>query len=335
MRERVLGPIGMARSTFDTGAVVADGDYALPHAVDLDGRVSTLPLLRQQRFLSAVDPAAGLWSSSRELAVFMQTLLAGGVAPDGIPVVSRAQLEQMWRSRVTLPKQLSTLLGAEGYGLGWFVGEERGQRVVSHSGSTPGFISELALLPEANLGLAVLTNGGPGAGTFAFAVRQRLFEILLNEPAEAASQVATGAAVTKAGLAGFRALVGDLDPAAVSPYVGRYTNPILGEVTLTLEEGQLIFDAGEIRSALRPLRTRPNPDVNYVFTDPGALSTLARVVLRRDAAGRAELVLGSPAAIADPTLTSDESPSYVFTRLDGPGATPASLPAPAAATPLA
>jgi CubicO group peptidase (beta-lactamase class C family) len=35
LRERVLDPIGMTRSTFDPESVQADGDYALPHAVDL------------------------------------------------------------------------------------------------------------------------------------------------------------------------------------------------------------------------------------------------------------------------------------------------------------
>jgi CubicO group peptidase (beta-lactamase class C family) len=40
LRERVLGPIGMGRSTFDPGTVLADGDYALPHAVDLLRRVA-------------------------------------------------------------------------------------------------------------------------------------------------------------------------------------------------------------------------------------------------------------------------------------------------------
>ncbi len=335
MRERVLGPIGMKRSTFDTAEVLASGDYALPHAADLDGRATTLSLLRQQRLLSAVDPAAGLWSSGREVAAFLETLLTGGVAPDGTPVVSQARLEEVWARRVTFPKDLSAVLGAEGYGLGWFTGEERGMRVLSHSGSTPGFVSELALLPEANLGLAVLTNGGPGAATFAFAVRHRLSEILLEEPVEAASDVATGAAAAKASLAGLRALLGALDPAAVTPYVGRYTNPTLGEVRLTLEDGRLIFDAGEIRSTLRPLRTRPNPDVHYVFSDPGALGSGTQVILRHDAAGRSELVLGTPAILADPALSADGFSPYVFTRSDEPVATPASIPEPSEATPTA
>jgi CubicO group peptidase (beta-lactamase class C family) len=45
MRERVLGPIGMVRSTFDPKEVLAGGDYAVPHATDLSGTLQRVPLV--------------------------------------------------------------------------------------------------------------------------------------------------------------------------------------------------------------------------------------------------------------------------------------------------
>jgi hypothetical protein len=42
--------------------------------------------------------------------------------------------------------------------LGWFWGSYRGRPVVSHSGSDPGFQTNLALLPELGLGVAILAN---------------------------------------------------------------------------------------------------------------------------------------------------------------------------------
>ena len=44
------------------------------------------------------------------------------------------------------------------YGLGWANGEYRGLRVISHTGGTGGFTSEIAFLPEADLGIVILSN---------------------------------------------------------------------------------------------------------------------------------------------------------------------------------
>ena len=317
MRERVLGPIGMSESTFDLDAVLAR-DHAVPHALDLEGRTVPLPLLQAQRILDPLDPAAGLWSSAREQGRWLQTLLAGGAAPDGTRVVSRENLERAWAQRVPLPEGLA-LPNAEGYGLGWFVGEAGGWRVLGHSGSTPGFQAEAAVLPEAGLGLAVLTNGGNGAA-LAFGAQQRLFELLLGVPAAAEADVDRTVAAINGFLASQRALIDAFDPAAVGPFLGRYANPTLGEAELRLRDGRLVFDAGEVRSELRPLRTRPDPDPDprYALVGPGAVGSVP-VTLRRDAAGNPELVLGTaaPPALVE-AIAGEPPPSYVFTRVEEP-----------------
>jgi CubicO group peptidase (beta-lactamase class C family) len=104
MQERVLSPIGMDRSTFDPAAVRADDDYALAHAADLSGDLRPMPLIAEHDVLLPVRPAGGLWSSARGLARFVQTELAGGIAPSGRRVVSATNLgaggggsESVWR----------------------------------------------------------------------------------------------------------------------------------------------------------------------------------------------------------------------------------------------
>ena len=323
MQDRVLLPAGMAGSTFDSGAVIASGDYALPHGIDLDGQTVPLSLLLQQRPMAAVDPAAGLWSSARDLGAILQTLLANGVAPDGTRVVSPEGLAHVWEEHISLRPEEAAFIGAEGYGLGWLINEVEGQRLLGHTGTTPGFGATMAVLPAADLGFAILTNSGAG-GSLAFAVQQRLFELLLNAPATAELDVERTAALIEANLAGTRALVGPLDLEAVTLYLGTYMSPDLGEVVLRLRDGRLVFDAGEVRSEMRPLRTRPDPDPRYVLTDPGAVGPGTPLVLRRDAAGRPEIVVAPPpiAALAENPI--DQPPTYVFIRVGtAPAATPA------------
>ena len=152
LRERILRPIGMTHSTFDPEAVLADGDYALPHAVDLSGDLRPLPLTAE-RGLLPYRPAGGLWSNAREMARYLQTELARGVAPGGTPVVSAENLEATWMPGVSVPNlyggppEMAATMTR--YGLGWLNGQYRGLRVVSHAGGTAGFTAEIAFLPEA------------------------------------------------------------------------------------------------------------------------------------------------------------------------------------------
>ena len=164
MRERVLDPIGMERSTFSLADVLADGDYAASHLVNLAGEYHPLALLEDESVFTAEAPAGALWSSAREMARYVQTQLAGGVAPDGTRVVSggepgRRPGRRGWRSRPNRAGRRCSTRCSQDYGLGWFVGEYGGQRLLSHGGTAFGFTSEIAFLPEADLGLVVLTNG--------------------------------------------------------------------------------------------------------------------------------------------------------------------------------
>ena len=145
MRDRFLGPLGMDRSTFALEQVLAGGDYAVPHATDLEGQTRQLPLLADDRFVGSVAPAGALWSSARDMARYVQMELADGIAPDGTRVVSAENLDRTRAPRTAIPAPpgLPPLLyeGTQAYGLGWGVGAYKGQPLVSHSGGTLGFVS--------------------------------------------------------------------------------------------------------------------------------------------------------------------------------------------------
>jgi CubicO group peptidase (beta-lactamase class C family) len=268
LRERVLGPIGMTRSTFDPKDVLADGDYAVPHATDLSGTLQPVPLVAE-RSLLPVAPSGALWSSAREMARYVQTELAQGVAPDGTRVVSTESLEMTWAPGVTLPSSPalpSTLTESQmNYGLGWNYGAYHGLRLINHSGGTYGFASEVAFLPEADLGIVILTNARTPFAAFNYAVQFRLLELLFNQPSEIDGQLS--ALVDAAQAAGSIEFV-SLDATAVAPYLGRYASPELGEVLLSLRGNRLVLDAGELSSELRPLKMDDAGATSFLFHDP-------------------------------------------------------------------
>jgi CubicO group peptidase (beta-lactamase class C family) len=315
LRTRVLRPLGMPRSTFDPNEVLAGGDYAMPHAIDLTGTLRRLPLI-EERAVLPVRPAGGLWSNAREMARYLQTELDQGVAPDGTRVVSAENLMETWTPEVTVPAPpaLSPAMAASqgGYGLGWFVGEYHGLRMINHAGGTNGFSAEFAFLPEADLGVVVLSNSlqaGMALGeAFPYAVQFRLFEILFDQQPQIDAELATIAAELDAA----RPALGDIDPAAVTPYVGRYVNPDLGEVTLSLRGGRLILDSGESRSELRPPASDAGDGRTFFFLDPplSFFSELGTTVSLTGDADAPTLTLTIP---ANPVAPEQE---YVFTPAD-------------------
>ena len=309
MRERLLNPIGMDRSTFALADVLADGDYAVGHATDLDGTLQRVPVPVDERFVTAVAPAGALWSSAREMARYLQTELANGVAPDGTRVVSAENLAGTWAPRVAIPPEpgLPTLFSVTGnhYAMGWVVDTYQGQPVLSHTGGTLGFVSEVAFLPEADLGIVILANGGQGAAAFNFSVQFRLLELLFDQPTAFDAMLDQFLETQTAQVDEFRAQLGSVDPAVVAPYLGRYEHPALGEIELALRGGTLVLDGGEIRSEMRPRVDEAGQVVGYVFADSPLVGPTP-VTLRQSDDGRPEVVV---------TVAGEAEETYVFTFL--------------------
>ncbi len=303
LRERVLNPIGMPRTTLFLSDVVDGNDYATPHAANLDGSPLPLPLLLDDEWIAPVAPTGALWSSAREMTRYIQTELRRGIAPDGVRVVSAENLELTWQPGVAMnfgPETPAMFAATSShYGLGWVVGTYGGQRLVSHTGGTYGFNSLVAFLPDADLGLVVLTNRDGRGGMLASAIEFRLFELLFDQPAMIESLLETIISAAAAGRSDLLAHLGQVDVAAVTPYLGSYANPDLGAMTLAERGGKLIFSTGASRSELRPRLDAAGAVADYVFVDPpwGTNPPKMQVTLEKADDGTPRVVL---TAHADP-----------------------------------
>ncbi len=106
-------------------------------------------------------PAYGLYTSVADLGRFMSDLLLIA-SPNGPTLVQKATLEEMIE-----PQNLDVPLDLDSVnGLGWFLEDQTipgSGKVLRHSGSTLVFASELILLPEQGLGVAVLANADGAA----------------------------------------------------------------------------------------------------------------------------------------------------------------------------
>jgi CubicO group peptidase (beta-lactamase class C family) len=302
MQQRVFDPIGMDQTTFSFDVVQASGNYALPYSANLYGEYAPLPLTSEQ-VQKPFAPAGVSWSTAHDMARYLITELNRGVSPDGIRVVSLANLEETWQPQVPITAQAS-------YGLGWVVEQYKGLRLIDHGGNTQGFTADLAFLPESNLGIVVLVNAAH-SNNFNEAVRFRLLELAFGQPKVHDAQFVYRPKQTSLETA---PPLAELDAAGVAPYLGAYHNEALGDITLRLEDGKLSLDAGEIVMELRPL-AKPLGPAQYIAFD-SALASLP-VALGRDKDDQ-------------PTVTLLYTPPFVFTKIE-PGAaapTPVDLSGP-------
>ena len=109
-----------------------------------------------------IAPAGALLSSANDMAKWMQLQLNNGKLGDQ-QIISEKTLNEMWYPQIlnnvsAFSRDLWPTTHFKGYGLGWSIMDYYGKKVISHSGGYDGMISYTAFVPEANLGLVVLTN---------------------------------------------------------------------------------------------------------------------------------------------------------------------------------
>lgn len=172
VRERVLIPLGMTRSSFPVEA--SGPGVATAYGGSIAGGAGRKPA---PRVTNLTGPAGALLTSARELAQFGRMVLRGGEF-DGVRLLSESTLADATRLHVRNHPDLD-----RGWGLGFETSVLRGRRVAGHSGGLPGVATHIALQPDDGLGVVVLTNGGD-AGLVG-RVYERCFEVMHGDAAEA------------------------------------------------------------------------------------------------------------------------------------------------------
>lgn len=145
VQDSVLRPLGMTRSGFALTPEL-EADLATAVMWTVDGRTFEAPT-----FALGTSAAGNLYGTVNDLGHFLAALFAGGEGPGG-RVVSRETLESMWEPQFAGPS------GRSAFGLGFALGELDGRRRVGHSGAVYGFATDLAALPEEELGVAVVAT---------------------------------------------------------------------------------------------------------------------------------------------------------------------------------
>jgi CubicO group peptidase (beta-lactamase class C family) len=247
VEERILRPAGMAESRANLLAAAPGRNIASTHA-----RVEGTVRLVDPETSASISPAGGIMSSATDMARWLELQLARGKLADGDSLFSQATSAELWKLVTPIdpwsaPPELAPLeANFEGYALGFFLSDYRGEKMVSHTGGLPGFTSVVAMIPEKELGVAVLINQeSPAFYAISFHILDHYlgveppFDWVGGWRAFVARADSMNAAAVGAAASARDSTVGPSLPLA--KYAGTYEDPWYGDVGIALEDDGLVM----------------------------------------------------------------------------------------------
>jgi len=155
IKERVMKPLGMKRSTLNTEEFNNDPNRITPYWKKPDGTIvpAAFPYPNPEDNLpfSFISAAGGITSSANEMAVYMKALIEKDPK-----IISPESFELMQTLHIKREKGYHGETGY-GYGLG-ITPNFHGKKLVSHGGSILVSTAHMSMVPEEEIGVIVLGN---------------------------------------------------------------------------------------------------------------------------------------------------------------------------------
>lgn len=168
---KIFKPLGMNNSDTTVAEMQKSKDFSFGYDYNPTTKVTRkLP----QREIPAAAPAGAINSSAQDMAQWVRLMLANG-SFDGRRLVSEKGFDELVKTQMPIA-------GPVGYGLGWFLRQWNGHKVIEHGGNIDGFNSQVALMPDQKLGFVLLTN--VTASSLGATTMNAIWKNLVGEPQE-------------------------------------------------------------------------------------------------------------------------------------------------------
>jgi CubicO group peptidase (beta-lactamase class C family) len=249
VRTQLFVPLGMSNSSTSIRSLEGKPNVSAPHS-DIADTVRVIPW----KNIDNIAPAGSINSSVNDMTRWLRLQLGKGKL-DGKQLISSANLLEMWTPNTHIrlqgpeAKYLAPGANMSSYGLGWFLQDFNGRLAVHHGGNIDGFSAMVAMVPDENLGVVILTNlnGTPAP----VAVFPYIFDLYTRDTARDWS------AVYKELLGGMQKAAKDAEDAMVkarvsgtSPslslpkYAGTYSDSMYGDFVVSEVGGKLRMKFG-------------------------------------------------------------------------------------------
>jgi CubicO group peptidase (beta-lactamase class C family) len=248
VRRRIFEPLGMTTSNTSIRPLPSMPNVATPHT-EIEDTVRVVAW----RNIDNIAPAGSINSNVVEMAQWVRLQLNKGQFGER-QVITSAQIDEMHKPHTIVPlegawKILNPASNFLLYGLGWFLQDFRGKKVVQHGGNIDGMSALVAMMPEERFGIVVLTNMNSSA--LPYVLMNRTFDMHLKAPSRDWSGemrktfetlLAQGREAQKRLEA--QRVSGTRPSLPLAQYAGTYVDTIYGEARVSERNGQLALSRG-------------------------------------------------------------------------------------------
>jgi len=245
IRDRIFKPLGMTSSSTSINDLKNADDVATPHA-KIEGKVEIIPW----RNIDNIAPAGSINSNVVDMAQWVRLQLGEGVYK-GQRLISSGGAKEMHTAQTVIRMDPPwTLFYSDAhflnYGLGWFLHDHRGRKVVEHGGNIDGMSALVAMIPEEKLGLVILTNlnGTP----LTSAIANRVYDLYLGVPPRdySADLLKNYNALLEQGKQAQKKIEesrvkGTSPTLALDKYAGAYKDEMYGDAKVAVQNGKLVL----------------------------------------------------------------------------------------------
>jgi CubicO group peptidase (beta-lactamase class C family) len=247
VRERIFKPLGMKSTNTSVTALAKLDNVASPHE-KVEDKVKAVPW----RNIDNIGPAGSINSCAADMAQWLRLQLGKGKFQKE-RLLSSGTVEEMHTPQTVIRQggvlNLYPDSHFRAYGLGWFLTDYHGKKVVEHGGAIDGMVALAILVPEEKLGVMVLTNRSDQL--LPQTIKYYLIDRYLGGPPRDRSaeflkmQKSADDIVQKARAKQEKERVKGTKPSLpLEKYAGTYKDDLYGELTVAKDKDKLVLRYG-------------------------------------------------------------------------------------------
>jgi CubicO group peptidase (beta-lactamase class C family) len=238
VRKVIFDPLGMSSTNFSVVDMQKSADHSQPYTVVKEQ-------IREMDFrnIDTIGPAGSINSNVEDMAKYVMLHMQHGKGVLSLKNSRDMQSPQMSIAGPGPEKEL----GAQSYGMGFFLTTYRGHYLVHHGGNIDGFTSLVTFMPQDNIGMIILSN--QNASRIPTVVSYDIYDRLLGlDQIEWTKRFKTQQERGREGSEeakkkGYTAQIQGTHPShPLADYAGDYESPAYGIASVTLENGGLKFN---------------------------------------------------------------------------------------------
>jgi CubicO group peptidase (beta-lactamase class C family) len=176
IREKIFKPVGMNSAIALTSEIEPAQNKAFAHMI-YDKKLTKIPFGIIDNLAAAGSIAASVKDMTKWILMQLDT---GKVL--GNQVIPKEVVMKTWEPQLIITTRKSGAFPSQfyNYGLGWFVRDYAGKRIITHDGGVNGFLSSTAFSPDGRIGFVILTNSS--SANFQTSLHYQLLDALLGQP---------------------------------------------------------------------------------------------------------------------------------------------------------